>query len=234
MIKLYGFGDAFGVIDASPFVVKVDLFLKLGGIGYEFVADFNNLKQSPKNKLPYIEDEGKKIADSAFIIDYLTDKYNVQLDQHLSAEQKSQAALYSHALDESLYWTLVYSRWAKEDTWPVISEAFFNELPMPLKWFLPNVLRKDVIKTLKRQGFGRHSETELLTKADEHFSALSELLGEKDYFFSEEPCSFDTVAYAALCQFISVDFFNSFNQQARKYKNLVQYCQRIEEKYYSS
>ncbi|MDG1752401.1 MAG: glutathione S-transferase family protein [Thalassotalea sp.] len=232
MIKLYGFGDAFGVIDASPFVVKVDLFLKLADIEYEFIADFNNLKQSPKNKLPYIEDNDNKIADSAFILTYLIDKYKIRFDTHLSAEQKSQSALYTHALDESLYWLLVYSRWVKEDTWPVINEVFFSELPIPLKWFLPNVLRKDVIKTLKRQGFGRHSETELLTKADEHFSALSVLLGEQDYFFGELPSSFDAVAYSALCQFISVDFFNSFNQQARKYENLVQYCQRIEEKYY--
>lgn len=232
MIKLYGFGDAFGVIDASPFVVKVDLFLKLSGIEYKFIANFNNLKQSPKNKLPYIEDQGKKIADSAFILSYLTDKYSIKLDDHLSVEKKAQAALYTHALDESLYWTLVYSRWVKEDTWPVINEVFFSELPILLKWFLPNVLRKDVIKTLKRQGFGRHSETELLTKADEHFSSLSVLLGESDYFFGDQPCSFDAVAYSALCQFISVDFFNSFNQQARKYENLVQYCQRIEAKYY--
>ncbi|GAA6204201.1 glutathione S-transferase family protein [Thalassotalea sp. SU-HH00458] len=232
MIKLYGFGSAFGVIDASPFVVKVDLFLKLAGIDYQFVADFNNLKQSPKNKLPFIDDEGEKIADSAFIIKYLTEKYQIKLDDHLNDEQQAQLSLYTHALDESLYWILVYSRWSKEETWPVIKEAFFNELPLPLMWFLPNMLRKGVVKTLARQGFGRHSESELLTKAEEHFSALSTLLGDKDYFFGEQACSFDAVAYSSLCQFISVDYFNNFNQQARKYENLVQYCQRIEAKYY--
>ena len=128
----------------------------------------------------------------------------------------------------------MYSRWVKADTWLVISEAFFNELPMFLKWFLPNMLRKGVVKTLARQGFGRHNESELLTEADEHFSALSVLLGENDYFFGDKPSSFDAVAYSALCEFISVDFFNSFNQQARKYENLVQYCHRIEAKYYNS
>lgn len=233
MIKLYGFGNAFGVLDASPFVVKVDLFLKLAGIEFEYIGNFNNIKQSPKHKLPYIEDAGKKVGDSAFILNYLTDKYEITLDAQLTEEQKAQVVLYSHALDESLYWALVYSRWIKEDTWPVTNETFFGKMPAPLKWFLPNIIQKDVAKTLKRQGFGRHSETELLTKADQHFSALSLLLGKKDYFFGEKPCSFDAIAYAALCEFISVDYFNNFNQQARKYENLVQYCQRIEEKYYS-
>lgn len=62
MIKLYGFGQAFGVADASPFVVKVDLFLKLSGIEFEYIGDFNQLKKSPKNKLPFIDDNGKKLA----------------------------------------------------------------------------------------------------------------------------------------------------------------------------
>lgn len=233
MVKLYGFGHIFGVVDASPFVVKVDLFLKLAGIDFEFIGDFNAIKQSPKNKLPFIKDGNKTIGDSAFILRYLTDKYNVTIDEHLSTEKKAQAALYSHALDESLYWALVYSRWVKEDTWPIIKEAFSSEIPLPLKWIIPNVMQKNVMKTLKGQGFGRHSESELLTIADQHFSALSILLGDNDYFFGDKPSSFDAVAYAALCEFISVDFFNSFNQQARQYENLVQYCQRIEAEYYS-
>ncbi|MEW6990916.1 glutathione S-transferase family protein [Colwelliaceae bacterium 6441] len=233
MIKLYGFGKAFGVIDASPFVVKVDLFLKLAGIDHKLDGNVNYLKKSPKNKLPFIDDNGKKVGDSAFILHYLTSKYEVKLDDHLSATQKAQATLMSHALDESLYWCLVYSRWIKEDTWPISYDAFFGKLPLPIKWFLPTLIRKDVVKTLKRQGYGRHSETELLTKANEQFSALSTLLGDNDYFFGDKPSSFDAVVYSALCEFISVDFFNSFNQQARKYENLVQYCQRIEEKYYS-
>ena len=232
MIKLYGFGKAFGVPDASPFVVKIDLFLKLADIEFEYIGDFNQIKKSPKHKLPFIDDNGKKVGDSAFILKYLTDKYDIKLDDHLSDEQKAQAVLFSHALDESLYWALVYSRWVKEDTWPIIKEAFLSKMPIPLKWFLPNIIRKDVVKTLKRQGFGRHSETELLTIADDHFSALSTLLGENDFFFGEQISSFDAIAYSALCEFISVDFFNSFNQQARKYDNLIQYCQRIEAKYY--
>jgi glutathione S-transferase len=233
MVKLFGFGKAFGVLDASPFVVKVDLFLKLAGIEFEYIGDFNNIKKSPKNKLPYIEDQGKKIGDSHLILQYLTQKYNVKLDGFLSAEQKAQAALYTKALDESLYWCLVYSRWIKEDTWPLIYDAFFSKIPIPFKWIMPGIIRKDVKKTLTRQGYGRHSETELLTLADEQFSALSVLLGDKDYFFGDKISSFDAVAYSALCEFISVDFFNSFNQQARKYENLVQYCQRIEAEYYS-
>jgi glutathione S-transferase len=232
MIKLYGFGEGFGVIDPSPFVVKVDLFLRLAELPFESINDFSNIKKSPKNKMPFIEDKGLKVGDSAFILKYLTQTYDVQLDTFLTAEQKAQSTLMTQALDESLYWCLVYSRWIKEDTWPLINDAFFGEMPVPLKWFLPNIIRKDVKKTLHRQGFGRHSETELLAIADQQFSALSTLLGDKDYFFGEQACSFDAIAYAALCEFISMNFDNSFNAKARSHKNLVDYCQRIEQQFY--
>ena len=171
MIKLYGFGKAFGVVDASPFVVKVDLFLKMAQIDCEHMSDFNQLKKSPKHKFPFIDDNGTKVGDSAFILKQLTEKYDIKLDVHLDATQKAQASLYTKALDESLYWCLVYSRWVKDDTWPLLKDAFFSEIPIPFKWIMPNIIRKDVKNTLRRQGYGRHSETELLTIADEHFSA---------------------------------------------------------------
>ena len=233
MIKLYGFGPAFGVLDASPFIVKVDLFMKLAGIEFEIENDYRNLKKSPKNKLPYINDNGKEIGDSHFILQYLTQKYDVTLDDGLTKEEKAQAQLYTKALDESLYWCLVYSRWVKEDTWPILKNNFLGQMPAPFKWFLPEMFRKDVMKTLKRQGYGRHKDNELLMIADEHFSALSILLDEKTYFFGDKPSSFDIVAYAALCEFISVDFDNNFNQQAREYENLVRFCERIEHSYYT-
>jgi len=233
MIKLNGFGKGFGVVDASPFVIKVDLFLRIAKLPFECESDFKNIKQSPKHKLPFIEDKGLKVGDSAMILQYLTNSYEIHLDDFLTEQQKAQATLISRALDESLYWCLVYSRWLKDDTWPIISDEFFSKIPAPVKWFLPNIIRKDVKKTLHRQGFGRHTESEMLTITDEHFSALSTLLADNAYMFGEKVSSFDAVVYSHLVQFIGVEFTNSFNELARKYDNLVQYCQRIETDYYS-
>ena len=233
MIKLYGFGPRFGVVDASPFVVKVDLFMRMAGIEFESENDFNNLKKSPKGKLPFIEDNGKKVGDSAQILNYLTQTYHLSLDDHLTEQQKAQAMLATHCIDESLYWCLVYSRWIHEPTWQVIKEGFFSKLPIPIKWFLPSVIQKDVKKTLHRQGYGRHSMDELVDKSDQVFSSLSMILGDNDYFFGDTPSSFDAVAYSILCEFISFDFENPFINKARQYDNLVAYCQRIEAKYYS-
>lgn len=236
MISLYGFGANLGVTDPSPFVVKVETFLKMASLPYQRVDRGSNLKKSPKGKLPFISikdaNQEQVIADSQHIIEQLTDKYNVTLDEHLTEEQKAQAYLMTKSLDENLYWCLVYSRWVQQDTWPHVKQAFFGKFPSYLRWFVPNLVRKSVIKTLNGQGLGRHSEDEILAITDKSLQALSHVLGAKDYFFGEQVCSFDATAYALLCQFFSVNYQDKFNQKAKNYPNLIQYCQRIEQQYF--
>ena len=65
MITLYGFGPAFGLPDPSPFVIKVEVLLKMAGL--EFRTDANGFRKAPKRKLPYIDDGGTIVADSTFI-----------------------------------------------------------------------------------------------------------------------------------------------------------------------
>jgi len=236
MITLYGFGKRIGVEDTSPFVVKVDAFLRMAKLEYTGISDFNNLKKSPKGKLPFITDDKNSklitVADSEDIIDYLTQTYKVDLDSFLTDKQKAKAHLITKSLDESLYWCLVYSRWALDNTWPLINQTFFGEMPFPLKTFVPKLIRKSVIKNLYGQGIGRHSAEEILAIANKSFSAISVLLADQDYIFGEQACRLDAVIYAHLCEFVCVDFDNQFNSQAKQYDNLVRYCQRFEERYY--
>ena len=48
MIKLHSFGSAFGLIDASPFVTKVKLFMTMHSIEFEEIHDADKLNKAPK------------------------------------------------------------------------------------------------------------------------------------------------------------------------------------------
>ncbi|WP_448566942.1 glutathione S-transferase family protein [Thalassotalea ganghwensis] len=232
MVRLFGFGSYFGVLDASPFVVKADLLLKMSGLAYQYDGNINHIKNSPKNKLPYIQDGGRLVGDSHFIQQYLKSEYQVLMDEHLSEKQLAQASLYSKAIEEGLYWCLVYSRWIAPDTWPIVKDAFFGKLPLPLRLLVPKLVQKGVKKNLYGQGILRHSEREILQIANEQFATLSVLLADQDYFFGQQPSTFDAIAYSMLMEFISVNFSNPFNEAARSYPNLLAFCQRIENQYY--
>src|SRR5262249_38821390 len=79
MITLYTFGPAFGLPDPSPFVTKAEVLLKMAGLSYH--TDTNGLQKAPKRKLPYIDDDGERIADSTFIRWHIEKKYGIDLDR---------------------------------------------------------------------------------------------------------------------------------------------------------
>lgn len=106
-------------------------------------------------------------------------------------------------------------------------------MPFPLNKIIPVVARRDVKASLKKQGMGRHSDAEIYEIFTDGLENLSILLGDKPYFISDKPCSIDAIAYANLAQFILVDINNPFNAKAKEYQNLVDFCQRMHQAYYS-
>ena len=232
MIVLHGFEENFGLTDPSPFVLKVATYMRMADIDYSVNRDAKNLQKAPKGKLPFIVDGDKEIADSQFIIEYLIGKYGDKLDANLTAQQKASAYLISKSLDENLYFCLVYSRWLRDDTWPIIKQAFFGGLPFPMNKIVPKMIRKSVSKGLKGQGIGRHSDAELLHITRSSLQALAHLLNDQKYIFGDHPTSIDACCYAFLASFILAEIQNPFNSMAREFDNLVDYCKRINQSYF--
>ena len=179
MIKLYSFGPAFNLADPSPFVAKIDLYLKANGIKFESIPSANNLQKAPKGKLPFIDDNGTIIADSSFIVEHLKQHHNADIDSWLNEEQKATAHLMTKSLEENFYWCIVHSRWICEDTWPIVRAQFFDTMPFPLNKIVPIIAHRNVMKNMKGHGLGRHSDEEIMSIAKQSLESLSTLLGNK-------------------------------------------------------
>lgn len=233
MIILYRFGPNFGLVDPSPFCIKVDLYLRAAGLDYRSECGIEYLRKAPKKKLPYVEDNGNVVADSALIIDYLKATYGDPLDGDLTGEQKAVAHAFIKMMDENLYWCLVYDRWLDEDTWPNVRAAFFGGLPFPLRYIVPVVAQKGVRKSLYAHGLGRHSHDEIMHIAMKDLTALSELLGDRDYFLIDKPATLDVTAYAFLCGLYTPELPGDLQQRANRFENLKGFVERIERQYYA-
>lgn len=234
MIELYGFGARFGVQDLSPFVLKVDAFLRMTGIPFQSHNSFGFLKKSPKGKLPYIIDQGQVVADSGFIIRYLTETYAPDTDNHLTNQQKACAGMITRALDEQLYWCMVHARWIREDSWRQVKPEFFARMPWPVRVIAPLVARHRVRNALYYQGTGRHTEQEILQISDSILNDLSITLGQDTFFFGNTPGTLDAVVYSFLAQAVQSSLKNVLSEQIEQYPNLVQFCHRFHKRYYDS
>ncbi len=176
MIKLYQFALAFGLPNMSPFCMKVETYLRMAGLPYECPRGADLFK-SPKGKLPYIEDNGKIVADSTFIIDYLKATYGDPLDAMLTPRSRGLGVVIQRTFEESLYWPVLYSRWIEDAGYAKVNDAAFSGLKFPLRQLVPVFARRGLRRQLHGQGTGRHSRDEIYAIGCRDVSAVAELLG---------------------------------------------------------
>lgn len=211
--------------------MKVETYLRMAGLAYECPRGASHFK-APKGKLPYIEDNGRVVADSTFIIEYLKQAYGDPLDAHLNAPERATALAYQRLLEENFYWAVIYSRWMDEAGFSRAREAFFAKLPAPLKLVLPHLARRGIRGELRGHGMGRHAREEIYAIGCRDLSALADFLGDKPYFMGRQPTSLDASAYGFLANVLWVPVESPLKAHARQRPNLEAYCRRMKERYY--
>lgn len=231
MITLYQYYPFWDLPSGSPFCVKMELYLKMLGAEYQ-VQCLHDPRSAPKKKLPYIDDNGFKVADSGLIIDYLKEKNGLDLDEHLSIEQRAISLAFKRLIEEHLYWAIVYSRWIDEKNWKITKPTYFSAMPPVVKQVVPSILRSGIKKALKAHGLGRHSEAELYRLGLDSLKAVNNFLGNKAYFFNDKPSSLDAVAYAFLTAIIDTPLESPLREYLSSQPLLQKYVANLKKSYF--
>jgi len=231
MITLYQFEPCLGVHNPSPFCLKLETYLRMVDLPYKvvFTAD---VRKAPKQKLPYITDGDRTVADSGFIIDYLKDTYGDPLDRHLSLPDQGISVAFRRLMEDSLYWVMLYSRWAEDDNWAVIRKLYFSNLPPVVGAIVPTLVRRDVRRNLYGQGIGRHSREEIYEIGCRDVKALSDFLRDKPFLLGDAPTSLDATGYAFLANLLRVELPSMISDYTRQFENLQAYCDRMQARFW--
>jgi len=231
MILLHQFGPVWAKTSPSPACAKVETYLRMAGLEFKTVSTMDSRK-APKGKLPFITDEGQKIADSTFIIEYLKEQYGDPLDIGLNDKDKAISLAFQRMIEENLYWCVIHARWQDAHNWPKLKKALFSRMPFPLRVIIPPVARKMAIGALKGQGMGRHSLAEVSQIAIRDIAAIATFLGDKAFIMGDKPSSLDATVYAFISTMTGDPVQSEFKDFALKQKNLVDYCERMTATYY--
>jgi glutathione S-transferase len=229
-ITLFCFRPVAGLPDASPFVMKAMVLLKMAELDY--VEDRGGFSKAPKGKQPYINDKSEIVADSTFIRFHIENKYGKDFDGHLSDEQKAIGWCVEKMCEEHLYWVIVHMRWMDEANFQRGPARFFESVPAlarPLaKWFI----RRKIAKNIWAQGMGRHAPAEVDTLGVRDIDALATLIGDKPYLFGDTPCGADATVFGFVASILAPMAESAIRDAALAKPNLVAYRDRMMRKYF--
>ncbi|MCY1232350.1 hypothetical protein D9M72_448370 [compost metagenome] len=230
MITLYTFGPAFGLPDASPFVTKAEMLLKLAGLPYH--ARAGSLRRAPKGKLPYLDDMGRIVADSTMIRWHIEKTYHIDFDAGLSAAERGIAWAAEKLMEDHLYWAVARVRWLDQANFDKGPAQFFRGVPAPVRGLAERLVRYKVRKTLWGQGLGRHSEEDLVALASKGVTSIADILGDKPYLMGNAPCGADATLFAFAGSLLCPVFDTPIRTAAEGHANLVAYMERMRAEFY--
>jgi len=224
MITLYSYPELFGVADNNGYGLKVFAFFKLTGVPFTHQHIFD-ASAAPRGQLPYIIDDGEAIGDSDMIIEHLTRKYRLKIDDGLTAAQRDTNHLITRMLD-NLYWVMSYSRWKDERFWPSFCDALRREHAS----LTEAGLRKAQEFNSQRyyyQGIGRYAPAAAYNRGIADLQVLANLIPARGYLHGPKPTSIDAGIYGFIANIHFYDIDTPLKQFVASHQNLVRHCDAI-------
>merc|ERR1712066_894948 len=240
-VYLFQFTRSPQIPSISPFCLKLESWLKLHGIKYQNI-DHKCKFRSRKGMLPFIELNGDEVADSNMIIETLAKKFDKEMPAQLSQDQKNVQHAMIAMVENHLHWTIVH--WRSKDVDNTLKgyqlnlqTAIGSKAPASLlNFYFKYTFCRKGLKRVRSNGMGVHTAEEIENFGKKDLLTLSEMLGEKEFFFGSEPAMLDLVVFSQVGQLVMVD-----SEQAcplRDYleadcKNLVGLVNRMKDRCWS-
>lgn len=240
MLKLYIFPRLPGaeVVNPGPACLKLETWLRIAGIPHEVPASAP--PAPPKGKFPFIDDDGALIGDSTLILEHLKKTRQVDPDGALTPQERAIGLAFRRLMKEHFYWCMMQTRYRDDAGWGAWSTLMRPTMLMMVGGDEGAVqpalegLRKTVVEQLLGHGIGRHTDAEIHELGIQDLTAVSDYLGDKPFFFGESPTSTDAAVYGHLANLLDIPMDNPSRRFARGRRNLVDYCARMRERFFSA
>jgi glutathione S-transferase len=229
-IKLFQFPRMFGIPNLSPFCCKLETWLRIAQIPYE-VVDTPDPRKGPKGKLPFIEDDGVRIADSSRIIDHLVRTRGVDPDAHLDAGQRSTALLVQRTLEEHYAFVLAYTHLLRDEGFRH-TRTRFNSVPAIMRPLVSSMVQRQIRDLLWKQGILRHSDEEIVEAALRDWRAVLAAMSEGPFFFGNKAAGVDAIVFGTLATTVLTPIESPIRDFLRSQPGCLTYAERMREQFF--
>jgi len=229
MIDFYTFGPAFETREAGPFCLKLMAYLALAEVPHNTIV-LTDPRKAPKQKMPYIVEDGVPMGDSELIISHLKTKFGDPLSKGLTEEQKGMGHALKVMFGESYYWSaIIQPRWIDEGGKPHMVKQWFMDIPGPIRGFVTKYIFKGMKKAADGHGIGRHTPDEITALAMADLQAFERALGDKPYILGDTPSEADCTCYAFMSTSLAKPFNTPMSRHIEGSPKLIGYIARMEQ-----
>lgn len=244
MLTVYKFGPIGHCPDISPFVIKLETWLRMAGIPY--AATYGKHVKQPLGKLPAVLDDGVVIPDSSLIIEHLQRKHGDPLGEaRLDAQQRALREAMCALIESRLYWVGYCLRWNDDANFAAYKPAlrhYAEQTSTPLEASLLRLIEPIAFAVVRRQcrrqaweqGMGRFDRPQLEAQGIAGWQAVSDFLADKPFMLGAQPSALDATTYGFLDSYLGAPVFRSpVHDFIASRENLVAYWQRLSARYWA-
>ncbi|TMS34652.1 hypothetical protein L596_002197 [Steinernema carpocapsae] len=203
VVYLYQFPRSPVVPNLSPFCLKVETWLRAHDITYEVVA--TNTMRSSNGLLPFVELNGKQIADSQMIIIELEKQFKVQ--SKLSKEQEGISRAVDRLVDGNTFYAIIYSKIVENGHKLLSQEVSGFPIPGFLTGILGYLFGQKILARIHAHGIGKFPPGVIYDQVRRDLAAVDGIRGDKPFICGEEAsiADFTLFGHLASCYFLPFD-----------------------------
>ena len=216
----------------SPFVVKVLAAARYKKMDYTHQEQVSIRELSKLNpatgKVPVVCLNGEIVYDSTLILrrfdEVKPEPALVSVDSKIAAKQW----MLEDWSDESFYWYNQALRWSPRNESRTIAQNS-RFVPVPVRLFAKPLLRRLVGNQPNAQGLGRLPYSVLCSEFGKRLDDLVSLLGDSEFFFSQQPSCADFAVYGVFCTGYRDGVTPEFPEEVSARPTLLDWFKRMEE-----
>ncbi|XP_050448059.1 metaxin-2 isoform X3 [Cataglyphis hispanica] len=216
--------------------LAVQAFLKMCRLDFQIEPRKNAEFMSPSGRVPFIKCGTKLISEFDGIVAHIASK-GINLSDHLDSDAKVDMRAYLSLVNNVFVNAELYICWVDTTILNAVTKPRHGSVyPWPLNHYLNWQKRREVIKKLNVLGWYNKSLDEVYDDVRKCCIALSERLGDEEFFFGKDPTEIDALIYGHIHALTSPSFPSNQGiiTMIHQFPKLIEHMFRIKHLYSNS
>ena len=228
-LRVFTFSPDWGLPSTGPFAVKLLAWLKLAGIPYEQIFE-DDPRKGPKGKSPWIELDGERVGDSEIIIEMLSRRYGVDIDEGLTPEQRALELAWQRTFEEHFHQVLEWELFFLPAGQAYLKTSMASQMPRIAAPLAYSMVRRHFAKQLHARGVARHTAEIVGAKGRADLEALAAYLEKRTFIVADRPTTADTAVFGLVAPMVYWSMETPVANYARELYAVAGYCERMRQR----